>query len=84
MRTLVYTNCRHCLGEGRTVHGRGSEMLRLIHETPWISTPELAKKMRIGGTNASNVAALLADLDLVERRGSGSRHSPYQWRVKKP
>jgi DNA-binding IclR family transcriptional regulator len=70
--------CGHCSGEGRVLHHRATEMLAHV-DRGWKSTGALAKKMGIGTTNAANIAALLLELGWVQRRGSGSRHSPYEW-----
>jgi DNA-binding IclR family transcriptional regulator len=78
MSDNVRVMCGHCSGEGYVVHARATQMLALI-ERGWASTGKLAKRMRIGATNAANIAALLLELGHVQRRGSGARHSPYEW-----
>lgn len=76
----VFVTCGHCSGDGHTLDERASQMLARLQPDSWAPTKGLATKLRIKPSNAANILARLLEWGLVARRGSGSRHSPYEWR----
>lgn len=71
--------CGDCCGAGYVVADRLSQVYGAV-SAEWVSTGDIAKRVGITGENAANNLKRLHGSDLVERRGSGARHSPYEWR----
>ncbi len=80
MTTKVLLPCGHCDGTGRKEAPELSRTLAALSQVAWLSTQTMAKKLRTKETAMSNRLADLRKRGLVERRGSGSRYAPYEWR----
>lgn len=78
----VMLPCGHCDGTGHKEAPKLSRTLAAISPTVWRSTQALAKKLKTQETAMSNRLAELRELGLVDRKGSGARYSPYEWRLK--
>lgn len=77
----VPCGCHGCAGT--VVHPSLTQTLAWIAEAPhrWHVTSAIAKALGISPTNCANRMRRLLDLGRVEVRGSGSRHSPKEWRI---
>ncbi len=71
--------CGDCNGAGHVVADRLSQVYGAV-SAEWSSTGSIARRVGITGENAANNLRRLHGSGLVERRGSGARHSPYEWR----
>lgn len=72
--------CGHCGGSGKKCAPELTSTLKLMGRS-WVETLEVARRLGLKQGAACNRMADLLKLGLVERRGSGSRHSPYEWRL---
>lgn len=79
---IVHAECGHCRGAGSVA----VELLtKALHACTWRwqSTAEIAERIGVSSTHCANLMADLRRFHAVERRGSGARHSPYEWRLAK-
>lgn len=78
----VLLPCGHCYGSGKKEAPELSATLRVVSHARWQATLAIAKLLGLKQGAVCNRLAALLKLGLLDRRGSGSRHSPYEWRVK--
>jgi hypothetical protein len=83
MISTVMTKCRQCDGHGEVEHPQLTQAYRFLLRSPWARASAVAKDLGISLNGANNLTARLHDMDLVERRGQGNRHHPFEWRVKR-
>lgn len=72
--------CGHCGATGRKEAPQLTATLALVHRARWQSTQALALAAGIKETAMSNRLAELHERGYLDRRGSGSRYSAYEWR----
>lgn len=78
----VLLPCGHCDGTGRKEAPKLTKTLDAVSKAQWRSTYELSRVLGVSETNMANRLAELRELGLLQRRGSGVRWSPYEWKRK--